>query len=420
MIKKIIFIVGLFVTTFSWSQDNTASPYSYYGLGEPKFKGTQDARAMGGIGILSDSTQLNLLNPASFSRLLTTNFSIGGTSSFTTFKSIAESEKAQRTSLDYLAVGFPVGKLGFSFGLMPYSAVGFKNENIIENNNDQTTRREIKRGEGNVNKVFIGTSYNINKKLSFGFELGYNFGDITNDFIEFITEPVIPVGTIEKNNSNIRGISFNTGVLYKTKITSKLDLHTSFTYSPETTLKSENSRYLSAISIGTNDIEIIDQNGQQIEVADTEVKMPSKFSFGAGIGESKKWLIGSELVLTQSSALTNRFGNAENVRFENATKIGVGGYYIPKYDSFSNYLSRIVYRAGFRYENTGLVIKNESIKDYGMTFGLGLPLGISKIDLGFEFGKKGTINNALIEENYFNVNIGLSLSDIWFKKRKID
>lgn len=421
MIKKIIFCIGLFVTTCSWSQDNTASPYSYYGLGEPKFRGTQDVRSMGGIGIMSDSLQLNLLNPASYSRLLTTNFSIGGTSSFTTMKNSSESEKAQRTTLDYIAVGFPVGKIGFSFGLMPYSAVGYRNENTFENTNDQTTRREIKRGEGNVNKVFIGTSYNINKKLSFGFELGYHFGEITNNYIEFITEPAVPLGTIERNNSNIRGISFNTGLLYQTKLNSKLNLQTSLTFSPETKLKSDNTSYLSTVSLGTNNIEIVDnQNGQEINVADTEIRLPSKFGFGAGIGESKKWLIGSEIIYTQSSVLTNRFGNPENATFENATKIGIGGYYIPKYDSFSSYFSRIVYRAGFRYENTGLVIRNQSIKDYGMTFGLGLPLGISKIDLGFEFGKRGTTNNALIEENYFNLNIGLSFSDIWFKKRKID
>ncbi|WP_073582468.1 hypothetical protein [Flavobacterium cucumis] len=421
MIKKIIFCISLFVTTCSWSQDNTASPYSYYGLGEPKFRGTQDVRSMGGIGIMSDSLQLNLLNPASYSRLLTTNFSIGGTSSFTTMKNSSESEKVQRTTLDYIAVGFPVGKIGFSFGLMPYSAVGYRNENTFENTNDQTTRREIKRGEGNVNKVFIGTSYNINKKLSFGFELGYHFGEITNNYIEFITEPAVPLGTIERNNSNIRGISFNTGLLYQTKLNSKLNLQTSLTFSPETKLKSDNTSYLSTVSLGANNIEIVDnQNGQEINVADTEIRLPSKFGFGAGIGESKKWLIGSEIVYTQSSVLTNRFGNPENATFENATKIGIGGYYIPKYDSFSSYFSRIVYRAGFRYENTGLVIRNQSIKDYGMTFGLGLPLGISKIDLGFEFGKRGTTNNALIEENYFNLNIGLSFSDIWFKKRKID
>ena len=118
--------------------------------------------------------------------------------------------------------------------------------------------------------------------------------------------------------------------------------------------------------------------------------------------------------------MTNRFGAIENVAFENANKIAIGGFFVPKYDSFSNYLSRIAYRAGFRYENTGLVIDNNSIKDYAVTFGLGLPVGISKINLGLELGKKGTNSNGLIEENYVNVTVGLSLSDIWFIKRKID
>jgi hypothetical protein len=55
-----------------------------------------------------------------------------------------------------------------------------------------------------------------------------------------------------------------------------------------------------------------------------------------------------------------------------------------------------------------------------MNFGLGLPLGVSKIDLGFEFGKRGTSSNGLIEENYFNVSVGINLGAKWFEKRKID
>lgn len=66
------------------------------------------------------------------------------------------------------------------------------------------------------------------------------------------------------------------------------------------------------------------------------------------------------------------------------------------------------------------MLKNESINDYGMTFGLGLPVGLSKINIGFELGKKGTTTQNLIQENYFNLNIGLSLSDLWFRKREIN
>ncbi len=63
-----------------------------------------------------------------------------------------------------------------------------------------------------------------------------------------------------------------------------------------------------------------------------------------------------------------------------------------------------------------------SIDDFGISFGLGLPLGnrLSNLNVGFEYGKKGTTSNGLLEENYFNFRLSLSLNDVWFKQRKID
>jgi hypothetical protein len=223
----------------------------------------------------------------------------------------------------------------------------------------------------------------------------------------------------EKNNSKINGISLNTGFLYKTKINSKLDLNAGITYHPEATLNSENERKIATIIYNINGAELISEENN-IAINDTKLKIPTKFSFGLGIGENKKWAIGSELTFTNNNSMTNRFGPIQNVSYENSTKVAIGGYFVPKYDSFSNYLSRIIYRGGFRYENTGLVLNNKSINDYAVTFGLGLPIGLSKINLGVELGKRGTTTSGLIEENYVNVTVGLSLSDLWFIKRKID
>ena len=33
-------------------------------------------------------------------------------------------------------------------------------------------------------------------------------------------------------------------------------------------------------------------------------------------------------------------------------------------------------------------------------------------------GKRGTTNSGLIEENFFSVRLGMSLSDLWFVKNK--
>ena len=102
--------------------------------------------------------------------------------------------------------------------------------------------------------------------------------------------------------------------------------------------------------------------------------------------------------------------------------VSLGGYFIPNYNSFSNYAKRIVYRGGLRYEKTGLVVNGESINDMGVTVGFGLPItGVfSNVNLGLELGKKGTTKANLVEENYSKFSVGFSLNDKWFVKSKFN
>lgn len=419
MIKKLIVLASILLSLTSWAQDNTASPYSYFGLGEVKFKGTEEAKAMGGISIVADSTQLNLINPAYYSKLRYTTFAIGGTNSFTNFYTNNESDKSQRTSLDYLLIAIPKQKFGITIGLMPFSTVGFKLKSSEINSIDQTLREKKFLGNGNINRVLFGTSYKINSKFSVGFDINYNFGKIKTETVEFVEDPVIQLGSRERNTSIVKGFSSSFGVTYEGKINNKLTLYSSLTFSPESKLYSENTRNIATIVYGSSGNELIDEE-QDVDVQNNYIAIPTKLSIGSGIGVKNKWLIATEITLQQTSKLENRFKDELNGDFKNATKIALGGFFIPKYNSFSSYFSRITYRAGLRYENTGLVLKNESINDYGMTFGLGLPVGLSKINIGFELGKKGTTTQNLIQENYFNLNIGLSLSDLWFRKREIN
>ncbi|MGB0897576.1 MAG: hypothetical protein ACPGRW_09675, partial [Flavobacteriaceae bacterium] len=87
---------------------------------------------------------------------------------------------------------------------------------------------------------------------------------------------------------------------------------------------------------------------------------------------------------------------------------------------FSSYWKRATYRAGMHFENTGLEINNEKINEFGISFGVGLPVGkwFSNANLGLEVGKRGTTNRNLIQENFVNFQLSLSLNDRWFEKRK--
>jgi hypothetical protein len=119
----------------------------------------------------------------------------------------------------------------------------------------------------------------------------------------------------------------------------------------------------------------IDDDLESQGLDETEITIPSQLTFGAGIGRPKTWFVGAEYTLQNTADFSNPFFNSEISTFENSSRFAVGGFYIPNYNAFSGYFKRVVYRAGFNFGNTGLVIKDESIKEFGISFGLGLPVG---------------------------------------------
>jgi len=430
MIKKNIVSICLLLSLVSFAQQGTSSPYSFYGIGDVRFRGTIENRSMAGMGTVPDSIHLNIQNPAMYSNLKLTNFSIGGTFAATKLITNEQNEKAQRTTLDYLAVGLPLKKFGIGFGLIPYSSVGYNIQSSTIDNTIQTIN--YYKGNGSLNKVFVGLGFQISKKLSFGVDAQYNFGKITTSnialrYVNVATNgtPIyeqVQYGSIGANTSSASGINFNTGLSFKSKFNKDISIFSSVTYSPEATLKFNNTRNIGLVQ-GANGINILGVGEPTvIDVPNTKIKLPSKFTIGLGIGNTKKWIIGSEVTFQNNSNFGNRFNDITNVSYENATRYTLGGYYIPNYNSFSSYFKRVVYRGGFRYENTGLIIENKSIQDAALTLGLGMPLRgtFSNLNIGFEVGNRGTKASGLVREHYMNFSIGLSLNDKWFQKRKFN
>jgi len=422
MIKKIIVSICLLFSLAIFAQEGTSSPYSFYGIGDIKFKGSVENRSMGSISVLQDSIHINIQNPAQLACLKITGLALGGTYANTKSKTETQQEKARRTSLDYMIVGIPVGKVGIGFGLIPYSSVGYKigKTAYVTNNNNDTIRSIFSRynGIGGVNKVFLGFGYRLTKNINIGGDLQYNFGTIETNSLQYQTD--LQYGSRENNVSDLRGVNFDLGITYQTKVNSKYSFFSSLAYTPEAVLTSGNTRNIEIVLVTTSSVSPVET--QNIAVADTKIKLPSKLSFGSGFGEVKKWLVGGEIMFTQNSVMSNRFTDINGATFENSVRYSLGGFFIPNYNSYSSYYKRIVYRGGVRYENTGLVIQDKSITDFAANIGLGMPLSgtFTNINIGLEIGKRGTKYLNLVEENYINLSVGLSLIDKWFVKRKFD
>ncbi|RZJ36431.1 MAG: hypothetical protein EOO51_01470 [Flavobacterium sp.] len=416
MIKRLVLVSCMLFVLIASAQEGTSSPYSFYGIGESRFKGTAENRAIGGISSIPDSIHLNLQNPSFYSQLKFTTFTVGATYQTTKLQSAAEESKARRTTLDYLAVAFPIGKFGAGFGLMPFTSVGYKIKTAATAE-DPISRKYT--GTGGINKVFFGAGYEISKHLHIGAEFDYYFGNIETDAVYSITD--VQLGTRESNESAINGAGLSTGISYRNKLNSKLSYFASAAFSTPTTLSLGNTRKIATVQfLATGGIRPVDE--EDVPVADTKSKIPAKFTFGTGIGQDNKWMLAAEITTIHNQDLDNRFADIENSEFENSVRYAIGGFYIPNYNSFSSYFSRITYRAGFRYENTGLVLNDQSIKDYAVTAGLGLPLGgfFSSINASFEYGKRGTTSYGLLQENYASFSLSLSFNDRWFVKRRFD
>ncbi|WP_298246692.1 outer membrane beta-barrel protein [uncultured Christiangramia sp.] len=414
MIKRFIVIVALFTGFIAEAQENVSSPYSYYGIGLTNFQGTVENRSMGGLSVFMDSIHVNLQNPASYGRLKLTDFTIGASHDRVKLETDEASDNSKISSLDYLALAFPISdKIGIGLGVMPYTSVGYR---ILDVEDDASS---LLTGRGGMNRVFLSAGYAVNEHLSLGVDADYNFGNFQNT--QSINTEGLQYGTSDVNRSDIKGFTFNFGANYQRPISEKLNLHVSTTYAPEMDLDSENFRTISTIDFASGTGRTIDQ--RELDLSETQFTFPSKYSLGAGIGQTNKWFVGAEYSNVGSSSYQDSFSfRNDGGEYEDASQFSLGGFYVPDYNSFTSYLERVVYRAGFRYDETGLIVNGESINEFGMSFGLGLPIGqlFSNANFGIELGQRGTRDAGLVQEKFLRLSVGLSLNDKWFTKRKFD
>lgn len=427
MIKNIsIFILVLFFAQ-SFAQKTSASPYSVLGIGDGVSSKTIEEMSMGGVGTATNSIyQLTFSNPASYSSIFLTTYLLAGQNRGISVKDANGKAKSSSAGLSYLAMGIPVGeKGGFVFGLQPNTSVGYtlvNNEYDIDNELSEIT---VYDGEGGTNRVFLGLGYEPIKNLSIGIEGEYVFGNIDNSITT--QKKDVQLGTKYVTDTRIKGLGLKTGLLYKKELKGNLFLNLGATVQLENELESEGHEYLYSVSFTNGEV----PRDTILNTSSTGFyNKPLKTSFGASVGNPNKW----EASIDYSFSDKVKFGgnllnNSPKLTYQKANKFSIGGFYIPKYNSISSYWDRIVYRAGMRVEQTGLMVngsgspgKFDAVDDFGISFGVGLPMGnqISRLNLGFEFGKRGATDNGLIEEKYFNFRLGLSLSNKWFKKREIN
>ncbi|MEO9892075.1 hypothetical protein [Aurantibacter sp.] len=426
MIKRIGIVIALLTATGVYAQDGSVSPYSYFGIGDLRSQSTYENQMMGGIGMYADSIHVNLQNPAAYSQLGVQRGDDFGMTTYTgglsykqlQLKSYTTQENNNITNLDYLAVGFSLKKgLGVGFGIMPVSSVGY---NLVSVSADSTLTNQYI-GSGGLNKAFVSVGWEFAKDLSVGVTANLNFGTLESRRIQSTSG--IQLGVQDNKSSRVNGFDFNYALNYAPTFKNNHTLIASLRVNTQANLTSENTQEIGSFSlIDGADEETYEVDLDALVLKNTDIKIPTKTTLGIGYGKDRSWFLGAEYSFQEMSSFENEFLAIDNLVYKDASTIALGGFFIPDSGPFTSYWKRVTYRAGLRLDNTGMVVNDKDINNFGITFGFGLPLGrsFSNLNLGFELGRRGTTSADLIEESYFKINLGLSLNDMWFQKRKID
>lgn len=404
--------------TAAVAQTRISSPFSRYGLGELQFHQNFANQGMAGLGIgFRSNINVNNLNPASYTAFDTTSFVFEATvfSHFYQQLTATQSQQSNYTSLGSVAFGFPVTRWwGVGLGLKPFSSVGYKIRDF-EDHELVGRVNYLYEGQGGINQVFIGNAFQLFRGFSVGVNSSYLWGSLerhatvqsdTTGF--FLTNRIL--------SNQINGWHFGFGAQYVAALSEKSNITLGITYGHENPVNARMGetirRRLPAMTNSPFD------TIHHVEGLRQQINIPAYWGAGAFMQFNNNWGAGMDFQWQNWEAF-EMFGQAEGLN--NSYQAAFGIQHQPSVQTYSTFLNRIRYRAGFRYGQTYLNPFDEPLDEFGISFGLVMPVrrtptGQGMLNISMEYGQRGTPD--LIQENFFRINLGVNVNENWFIRRR--
>ncbi|MDD7318857.1 MAG: hypothetical protein SOZ80_00415 [Prevotella sp.] len=429
--KKITFaILIMAITLAARAQSGTNSPYSQYGFGVLAEQTSGFNRGMNGLGIgFRYNNQVNYINPASYSAMdsLTFIFDAGVSGQLTNFSENGVKKNAKNANFEYAVAAFRMFKnAGLSFGILPFSNVGYNYTSSGYMNRDKTSGYvNTYLGDGGVHQVYLGFGVEPLKNISIGVNASYLWGEYNRYIVNSYTD--VYINSLSKHYStDVRSYRLDFGMQYTLPIGKANTLTLGATYGLGHKLNADaECRILSTNSqTGVKDsTTFIVKNGLEI---------PHFIGAGFMFNHKNKMRVGIDYSLqkwgsTSFPVYSDNGGRASyslnDKYFKDRHKITVGGEYCPSITS-RRFLSRISYRFGASYTTPYLDINGEDgPKEFSVSAGFGIPIingynNKSLLNISAQWVR--TDSKRFITENTFRINIGLTFNERWFMKWKVE
>ncbi len=397
--------------TMLFSQNNTSSPYSYFGIGDLSNVAHGRNMALGGTGYaLRGNGHINLKNPASLTAIdsLSVLFEMGVFGKTTQNTANNNTGVLYDGNLSHVTLAHRINsRIMVNYGLMPYSNIGYYFRTVKAAEGDLTGVISDWNGSGGINKYFGNVGLKITKNISLGGNASMYYGPITQS-IKTTALAVPENPALFTQNTKYFGLSFQGAFQYVQPIGKKgSGITIGGVFSPAQLFYGQstvevNQFYNSSLAVIYRDED------------DTEIyNVPMNYGGGFSYIHRGKVLLTFDMELSPWSQ--------NNTKSYIDRQVYSAGFEILPRRSF-DYLKNCSYRFGFRYDTGYFTVRNYPITDTRFTVGMGLPVFNSRstVNIAFEAGQRGFDNAGLIRERYAQVSVAFSFHDYWFVKRKFD
>ncbi|MBO4673725.1 MAG: hypothetical protein J5616_05195 [Bacteroidaceae bacterium] len=447
-------IATTFVTALH-AQNGINSPYSRYGFGIQSERAMGFNKGMGGVAQgFRNGQQINIANPASYSAVdsVTALFDIGISLQNSNHKMGNLQQNIRNTSFDYFAFQFRAFRhVGMTIGLMPITNIKYEFASTSENleGTENITSSYSFNGDGGLREVIFGTGWNPFKPISIGFNVSYIWGDYTHNMQMAFSENSA-FGLKRTYSADISTYNVQAGLQFIQPINKKDKIVLGGTYTLGHNMGNEAYRTTESVAS--------DATGTQTsDTVKNAFHWPTSIAAGITYYHSNTLRIGADFELQRWSGArfpnqqTGLSGSSLSDTYTSTTgqlndrfKIASGLDWTPNPLS-SHYFSKCTYKVGGYYSQsyakadvTGVVTQKPY--EVGVSAGISLPIAnahvtsldmrkrnIPRINMSVQwvhtnipYLNASTMQPGKLIENYFKFCLGISFSERWFYKSKLD
>jgi long-subunit fatty acid transport protein len=308
--------------------------------------------------------------------------------------------------------GIPIERnLGITvnFGVVPVTSVHY-GVSVAGTDTNFSTHTLDYSGDGGISKIFLSTSYKLPMDFSLGVGFDYYTGKIDyNSAITFNAADTLGFSSaIFTKQYSYHGLGYTAGLI-SPDIAKILGIGGVKNFRFGVT-------YSSAVPLHCDSvINLIGVTGTTVTALGSKtVNLPYKIGVGTAFLIKDSYLFSLDYLYQPYSQLT-----LEGVSFPNMQdyrKMSLGFEYRNPSVRTSTFWEQVALRGGLSYEQSQYIFNGTSINQVSVYAGCSLPLGSdNSLDLGFKYGRRGTTDNNLMQENIYNFSVSVSLGELWFQ-----